>query len=78
MDSGLVCPMHRQLTPNHAQQMEYGTQWVHTLVMVIPGTVHLTLQVTLHRLESHMLGKSVSIHSDSLFRVGVKMDTDCL
>ena len=34
LDSDLVCPMHRQLTPNHAQQIV----WVYTLV--IPGTVH--------------------------------------
>ena len=47
LDSDLVCPMHRQLTPNHAQQIVSGIQWVYTLV--IPGTVHWT------RLEIHML-----------------------
>ena len=41
LDSDLVCPMHRQLTPNHAQQIVSGIQWVYTLV--IPGTVHWTL-----------------------------------
>ena len=38
LDSDLVCPMHRQLAPNHAQQIVSGIQYVYTLV--IPGTVH--------------------------------------
>ena len=28
LDGGLVCPMHRQLTPSHAQQIVSGIQWV--------------------------------------------------
>ena len=71
LDSDLVCPMHRQLTPNHVQQIVSGIQWVYTLV--IPSTGHWTLQVAL---QSHMLVKSVCIHSDSPFPVTVKMDTN--
>ena len=35
-----------------------------------------SFQVTFHRLESDMLAKSICIHSDSPFPVGVKMDTN--
>ena len=51
LNSDLVCSMHGQLMPNHAQQIVSGIQLVYTLV--IPGTV--TFQVALQRLESHML-----------------------
>ena len=55
--------------PNHAQQIVYGI-----VTVVTPGT-DTSFQVALQSLESHMLVKSVCIHSDSPFPVTVKMNT---
>ena len=69
--------MHRQLMPIHAQQIVYGIQWVHTVV--IPGTVHWILhlgKVAFYRLERHMLANSVCMHSDDPFPVTVIMNTN--
>ena len=67
LDNDLVCPMLRQLTPSHAQQI-YSV-W-HTVGLHTDYTWHSTLdasfQIALQRLEGHMLIKSVCVYSDRL------------
>ena len=68
LDSDLVCPMHRQLMPSYAHQIVSGiaTVGLHT-GYTWHNALDTSFQVTLQRLESHMLVKSVCIYLGRLF-----------
>ena len=65
--------MHRELPPNHPQQLVFGIQWVNAGI-TRHRVLYISSMVALHSLESNMLVNSAYIHSGSPFPVTLIMD----